>query len=261
MIVRGYGIDTELDRASLILGWHTFFYAIDQAFLKVALAAFYMRVLQKGSWQFKVVIVTTTIFVLFTIAFSFILLFQCGNPDNVLSTNCLPENPLTVLIYMQASLNALQDWILTLLPVTVIFNTQMSKKIKISVISIMMLGIGASIISIVRIPYLGMSSVSGVQSYIDITILVILSFWENAIGQIAISMAALRPLMQRITKGTGFSATEYTGDKTNTRRTGNPMTMQSQIAVKQTYEVQTDENFDEVELINRSAPKDGESPA
>ncbi|KAF2149046.1 hypothetical protein K461DRAFT_56731 [Myriangium duriaei CBS 260.36] len=252
IIVRGEGLVNNFNQASAWLTWHTFFYAVDQAFLKAALAAFYLRVLRKNSWQRKVVIGATAIFFAYTMILAFVFLFQCGNPLNVESEDCLPSEPLLITSYLQAALNASMDWLLTLLPITVVFGTEMTQRTKISVCAIMLLGVAASVISIVRIFSLHTSDVDGLDSYITLTKLMILSYWENAIGQIAIAMAALRPLLRLVVGKAGYSSN---GESKTTggisKVTAAMKTQQSQIAVKTTYEVQTNGSFEEMELITR----------
>ncbi|GAM91555.1 hypothetical protein ANO11243_096070 [Dothideomycetidae sp. 11243] len=204
--VRGDGIETSYDKITLITEWHTFFYTLNQALLKAALGAFYLRVLQER-WQRNAVIITTSIFVVYTVTVGFLLLFQCGNPEDVESTNCLPNEPLLITVYVQAGLSVAMDWFLTLLPSTVFFQTQLSARSKASVGLLMMLGGIASTFSIARIPFINTSDGDGDEGYIILTRLLLLSYWENCVAQIGIAAVALRPLF-RMLLGTANSGSE-----------------------------------------------------
>ncbi|GAM90400.1 hypothetical protein ANO11243_084430 [Dothideomycetidae sp. 11243] len=251
--ITGTGILTNLNTATLILEWHTFFYSVDQSFLKAALAAFYLRVLSSKSWQRTVVLVSTSIFIAYTMILAFVFLFQCGNPNDLASTACLNGNNLTITSYVQAGLNAFMDWLLTLLPITVIFKTQMSARTKTSVVLIMLVGAAASAISIVRIFSLNAGdSDDTAEGYATIARLIVMSYWENCIGQIAISLAALRPLIRRVFKGTKGSSYGPSAPTGATR----PVTtnkMGTGIAVEHTYTVQDNaySETEELELIDR----------
>ncbi|KAF2148154.1 hypothetical protein K461DRAFT_298239 [Myriangium duriaei CBS 260.36] len=200
--VEGDGIITSYDKITLITEWHTFVYAVHQGLLKVALGSFYLRVLQEP-WQRRLVIVSTTIFFAYNIGIGLVLLFQCGNPEDVESTNCLPNHPLVVLIYIQAGFNVAMDWFLTLLPISIFLKIQMSTSARMSIGLLMGLGVMASAFSIARIPFLFTSDGDGYEGYAILTRLMILSYYENCLAQIGIAAVALRPLFRKMRNALG----------------------------------------------------------
>ncbi|KAF4556680.1 Hypothetical protein D9617_1g085590 [Elsinoe fawcettii] len=185
-----------------ILEFQGWIYAIDQVLIKGALAAFFLKVLPKNSWQRKVIWISFTLFGIFTTVFGFLNLFQCGDPldlENPTPT-CLSLTALQRLSYTSAACNTLMDWLLTLMPITVIFRAQMSRRTKISVILLMLLGALASIISIVRIPYIDLGVIGTYDTFTKVTPFIMLALWENCVGIMAVSLAALRPLVRKVFK-------------------------------------------------------------
>ncbi|GAB7355589.1 hypothetical protein MBLNU459_g6057t1 [Dothideomycetes sp. NU459] len=238
------GLVDNFDRVMLLAEWHSFFYSVDQSFLKAALATFYLRILPKNSWQRTVVLWSTAAYVAYTMSLAFVFLFQCGDPMDMESTACLNGDDLAITNYVQAGLNAFMDWLLTLLPMTIIWKTQMSTRVKWSVVAIMALGASASAISVVRIFSISLGNAVGAAAYALVTRLFIMSFWENCIGQIAISLAALRPLLRVVFKENSLYTNGRTADTMPTKpHTG--------IAIERTYEVQDNVSTEELELINR----------
>ncbi|KAF4554912.1 Hypothetical protein D9617_3g019810 [Elsinoe fawcettii] len=255
-MVKAHGLESVLNDATLILVFRSFFYSVDMALVKLALAAFYFKVLPRDTWQRHVVVVSTVLFTLYTITLGFVFLFQCGDPMDIESTNCLPAAPLLATSWTQASLNAIMDWLLTLLPITIIFKAQMSKRTKISVVALLGLGVLASIISVARMPLLHTSNVTGLETYVRVTTLLVVSNWENCIGLMAISLAALRPLLRRLTKGSSYGTAQYaTGPNTkhaSMKHYNKSKTQKSQIEVQTTFQVQAESSQEEIELMRRS---------
>ncbi|KAG8626464.1 hypothetical protein KVT40_005409 [Elsinoe batatas] len=254
-LVKANGLEPVIDQATLILVFRSFFYSVDMTMVKLALAAFYFKVLPRDTWQRHVVVIATGLFTLYTITLGFVFLFQCGNPMDIESTNCLPDAPLLATSWTQASLNAFMDWLLTLLPVTIIFKAQMSKRTKISVIALLGLGVLASVISVARMPLLHTGDVTGLDTYVRVTTLLVVSNWENCIGLMAISLAALRPLLRKITKGSTYATAQYpTGNTKHSsmKQYNKSRTQKSQIEVQTTFQVQAESSQEEIELMRRS---------
>ncbi|KAF2218973.1 hypothetical protein BDZ85DRAFT_322737 [Elsinoe ampelina] len=223
-----------------ILEFQGWIYALDQGLIKGALAAFFLKVLPKNSWQRKVIWISFILFGLFTTIFGFLNLFQCGDPldlENPTPT-CLSLTALQRLSYTSAAWNTLMDWLLTLMPITVIYRAQMSSRTKWSVILLMMLGAFASVISIVRIPYIDLGVIGTYDTFTKVTPFVMLALWENCVGIMAVSLAALRPLVRKVFRD------EYGSDATLKGRTdtiggagGRGLSKKDGITVATSYEV------------------------
>ncbi|KAK6070879.1 hypothetical protein SCUP234_09968 [Seiridium cupressi] len=73
--------------------------------------------------------------------------------DPVDLTHCNNKWLGTIPTYIAAFLNVLVDWILAIVPATVLWNLKMEKKLKITTYIVLAIGSIASVASIVRIPY------------------------------------------------------------------------------------------------------------
>lgn len=169
--------------------------------VKAALAAFFMKILPRNCWQRLTLIVSFWVFAAFTLVYAFVTLFQCGSPTESLSDPnawCMDVKDLTDVAYASAAFNMGMDWLMTLMPVTAIWNANMSRKLKTSVIFVMSLGALGSIISLVRIPFIGLALFDGsLEGFRKVTPFLFLALWENCMGIMAVSLAALRPLFKK----------------------------------------------------------------
>ncbi|PSK38008.1 hypothetical protein B9Z65_1199 [Elsinoe australis] len=244
--IKKNGLENEVLPSFKILEFQGWMYAIDQVLIKAALAAFFLKVLPKSSWQRMVIIVSFSLFAGFTTVFGFLNLFQCGDPldlENPTPT-CLSLTALQRLSYTSAAFNTLMDWLLTLMPITVIYKAQMSKRTKLSVIFLMMLGAFASIISIVRIPYIDLGLIGGTNdTWVKVTPFIMLALWENCVGIMAVSLAALRPLVRKVFKDTEYGSDVNLRGRTDGNTYGGCATPAHKdgITVATAYEVEEDE--------------------
>ncbi|KAF2728582.1 hypothetical protein EJ04DRAFT_395717, partial [Polyplosphaeria fusca] len=106
---------------------------------------------RRDVWALYAVIIVLFI----TSALSFILLFaQCNPPSHLwqpfLPAECFPDSVLDVVTYIAGSWSALTDLILAAYPVKLLWNLQMKKSRKISIMMIMGLGFFAMIAAIIK---------------------------------------------------------------------------------------------------------------
>jgi hypothetical protein len=148
------------------------FYILTTTFLKISLGLFFLRVLTK-KWQrllFKVILTIGGVYGLF---YLFIVLFQCGDPahiaDNVFAgskNRCLPEMIRLTCGYIYGVINVLSDWTFVLIPITVLMDSDLDRRSKMSVSMVMALGALGSVSAIMRLVYLdglGMSTMSALN--------------------------------------------------------------------------------------------------
>lgn len=172
-------------------------YLVQGVCLKFALATFFLRFVCI-KWQRHTIIAAVIIYAIYTLAFMLVTIFECGPPLNLSKgdhSNCLPWSTLGTLTYISASLNAIVDWMLTLTPVLVIIDLQIPSREKVSVCILILLGTLGSIVSVARIPLVATLKYS-IDRYNAHNVLAIsfMSIAECALGTIAISLAAIRPL-------------------------------------------------------------------
>jgi hypothetical protein len=91
----------------------------------------------------------------------FVTLFQCGNPtqlaDSLLSPaspHCLPSAFLLTTGYLYGVINILADWTFVLIPISVLVDSDLDRRSKISVSIVMGLGAVGSVSSVLRMVYL-----------------------------------------------------------------------------------------------------------
>ncbi|KAF2148600.1 hypothetical protein K461DRAFT_298000 [Myriangium duriaei CBS 260.36] len=184
---------SALDIASMLL------YIMNQVFLKLSIALFFLRIPQRR-WQIWTIRVSVTIFTIYSTGFFFLALFKCGSPDkfNFIYGHCLSWDILGWVIYTSAILNAIVDWILITTPILVIWGSMMSRQSKVQVCAILMLGIAGSLLSVARIPFIKHLRIIHSPEYFgQLVPITMLSGAETAVGIGAISLAALRPLLKR----------------------------------------------------------------
>ncbi|PSK59442.1 hypothetical protein B9Z65_3766 [Elsinoe australis] len=195
------GLENNAIFATAIIEFQGWLYHIGQTMIKAAFAAFILHVLPVDGWQRPALWTTFALFAAYNLAYGFISLYQCGDPLTSLEDPdpvCLSLDALGICTYVSCVLNMVTDWMFTLLPTTVIVRTTMARRTKFSVVGIMMLGGFASILSIIRIPLVAHSVFSGWAGFSNVTAFIMVSFWENVVGVMAVALAACRPLMRQI---------------------------------------------------------------
>lgn len=146
------------------------------------------------------ILVTVTIFIIYTIALFFVTVFECGDPTSpdLATATCLDwDTILGPINYVGAILNAVFDWIFALAPILVIRTLRMSKNSKTSVVALILLAVSGSIVSILRIPYVdGLNPSASYYSKSSDRIAYI-SIAEGSLGIVAVSLATLKPMLRQ----------------------------------------------------------------
>lgn len=176
-----------------------------------------------AKWQRYIIIIGTSIFSFFTLAFFLIAVFQCGPPSQFLLNNakgkCLPWSVTGPLNYIHGVLNAMTDWIFVSLPMIVIRNANMNRKGKASVIGVLAIGVLGSVASIVRLYYIkdihpGASSAT--EFFSKAATIAIVSIIEIGLGVTAACLATLRPLFKSLLEYSHSDFTKETGKDKST---------------------------------------------
>ncbi|KAF2156493.1 hypothetical protein K461DRAFT_265871 [Myriangium duriaei CBS 260.36] len=199
VIVKKYGVVAHLlemtahDFASMLL------YLVNQALLKVSMALFFLRIPQR-KWQIWVIRISMAVYCTYSFAFFFVVLFECGSPTgfNFIYGTCFAWNIMGPLNYIAAVLNAIVDWVFIITPLFVVWHTMMSRRSRIQICLLIAFGAMGSIVSIARIPLIkDLRIFHSLKYFGKIVPISLLSLVETGVGLIAISLAALRPLMKR----------------------------------------------------------------
>ncbi|KAI4736781.1 hypothetical protein E4T50_12731 [Aureobasidium sp. EXF-12298] len=173
-------------------------YILTTIIFKLSLAIFFLRVVNQR-WQRQVIIGSVTLYTLFGTAWLFVAIFQCGSPadygKNEALGKCLPfRTVLRPLNYTHGVLNAVTDWIFAIIPIFVVRAAQMHRQQKITVCTILGLGVLGSICSLVRLAYVDVIGVALQDLLISAPNYGIVSIVELGLGITAACLATLRPL-------------------------------------------------------------------
>lgn len=194
-------------------------HAATMIILKISLGIFYLRIVV-SRWQKVTVYATVGVATLFGLFYFFAVLFSCGLPAkflvNALQDKCwgTPESRFATNL-TAGTINALSDFILATLPITLIRKACMPLPAKLSAGVILLLGCVGSAVSVVRLAYVrGMSyNMDFFQVGVNITLWSII---EAGLCITAASLATLRPLFRCCIDTTRRSMTadsEWGGDK------------------------------------------------
>ncbi|KAL2067592.1 hypothetical protein VTL71DRAFT_2017 [Oculimacula yallundae] len=162
--------------------------------IKISILAFYLRIFQLQT-PFRIAVYATIIFVAIgTSAISFLTIFQCQPVasfwDTDLNGKCLDINALA---YANSGLSIVQDFLIIILPIRVVWQLNLDRKKKWSVAFMFALGGFGCIVSIVRLQSLLVFGASIDPSW-DYVAVVIWTVLELAVAIICSCLPALRTL-------------------------------------------------------------------
>ncbi|KAL2831464.1 hypothetical protein BDW59DRAFT_157891 [Aspergillus cavernicola] len=110
---------------------------------------------------------------------------------------CQPPHVLTDVYYATTAVNIVTDWVTALMPIPLLWNVQLERGSKISVVALMSLGILASLSACVRLKYT-INLTNQTDFLFAVANVVIWGFAENGIGVIVGNVATLRPLLRKL---------------------------------------------------------------
>lgn len=129
------------------------FFLLVSVTLKFSLSIFFRRFLIE-SWQRKIVWHSTVIYGAVSTIATVIVIFQCGLPVNLASKQigqkCFPRTAFKALLYVHGSFATLTDWIFAILPISIIYKSQMRTAEKVSASALLSLAVCGSIVAILR---------------------------------------------------------------------------------------------------------------
>jgi hypothetical protein len=183
-----------------------------------------------AKWQRYAIIIATSIFSIFTLAFFFVAVFQCGPPKDFLLNNakgkCLTWRVTGPLNYVHGTLNALTDWIFVSLPIFVIRSANMNRKAKASVMGVLAIGVLGSVASVVRLYYIKdihPGAATATEFFSKASTIAITSIIEIGLGVTAACLATLRPLFKSLMDHTRTNYSKNSSkDKSSNPESGLP---------------------------------------
>lgn len=166
--------------------------------MKLSLAAFFLRIVVEN-WQRRTIYIAVAVYTILGTVFLLLSIFHCGNPVHVFRNyaagKCIRFSIYAAFAYIQGSLNAITDWLFAFLVFFVVQKSMMPMRAKVSVYSVLAIGVLASTASCVRLAYvLGLAlNPAFLKHSIQIAIWSII---EPGLGIIAASLMTLRPIFQ-----------------------------------------------------------------
>lgn len=193
--------------------WYCYLsYAWSMMFSKASIAVFIMRITPNRSHRL-VIYTALGVSIFCGLVFFFVALFQC-TPVSYFWTragegSCLSIDVIIDVVYAYSALSIITDFTFTLLPVYLVWNLQMDKRVKFALIPILSMGCVASCAVAVRMAYLeNFHSNDFLYSTTDIAIW---SQIEMGLAITAGSLATLKPLMKMTMRKLGFTGTGDSG--------------------------------------------------
>lgn len=183
-------------------------YVLTTILFKISLAIFFLRIVV-AQWQRRLIVISTAIFTAYSFAYMFITTFRCGLPRDILLNTargkCIPTSAVSPLLYVSGISNALMDIMFAFLPTTILWNSQMPIKTKISCCILLSMGGLSCVASIIRIAFL--NGVSDQAHYFENAInTALVSIVEPGLAITAASLGTLRPLFQALAERTSPSS-------------------------------------------------------
>ncbi|KIW04482.1 uncharacterized protein PV09_04241 [Verruconis gallopava] len=191
-------------------------YVATMLVLKISIAIFYLRVMVK-SWQRRVICGTLGLVTIFSIAYFFFAILQCGptvDPikfmNRKLGGQCVSDAKILGASYAQGAITSVTDIIYAAMPVTLLRRSNMRARDKVTVMFILTLAAFGGIASMIRMNYISRLATATISWFTEANMIAIWSTIEPGLGIIAASLATLRPLVRQIW-GTSYRVSTLNG--------------------------------------------------
>ncbi|KAF2147937.1 hypothetical protein K461DRAFT_324937 [Myriangium duriaei CBS 260.36] len=175
-----------------------------EVLVRAAYAVFYLRVVPAEldlKLHRRMILITFWLYAVYQGTNSFITLFQCGNPANLARQDavCLSQSVRGILFDVSYAIDALVDWIMTIVPVYIVYKSVMNTRTKMSIYFILSLGCVAGILALAVIPVSKLGGVSVVNPLnLSVPIIAdILATCETLVAILCLTLAALKPVVRQ----------------------------------------------------------------
>ncbi|GLI80731.1 hypothetical protein PoHVEF18_009088 [Penicillium ochrochloron] len=183
--------------------------------IKLSISWMLIRVAEGRKAYVYVQYVVITMFVLMNIIALVFILVNCIPVQAAWDTeilehggHCQPSYVLANVYYACTAVNIFTDWVTAFLPVPLLWNVQINRNTKISIMGLMGLGIFASLSACIRLKYT-VALTSQTDYLFEVANVVIWGFAENGIGMMVGNIATLRPLFRILRDGKTSSYNNY----------------------------------------------------
>lgn len=199
------------------------FYTTSTSILKIAVGLFFLRItkIPIHVWIVRIIMIVSA---MVGTGYTFLVMFQCKpisfwwNLDPNAKGKCLSPLMVTNLTYSVSALNSFADWTFGILPIFIVKDLQMKRRVKVVVASIIALAAIGSTATLIRLPYT--ASLNGYKGELlyRTTDFAIWTTVEVGIGITAGCIATLRPLaktklFQRLSLGSTHNPFSKSGPR------------------------------------------------
>ncbi|KAH8589243.1 hypothetical protein B0O99DRAFT_655550 [Bisporella sp. PMI_857] len=194
------GVGTMMEGGKVVLFWQLF-YVTSSTFIKASICATLIRVAVQRKYKYilwgLIALTTVANLVAFSAALARCKPIAAGwNPS---LGKCLDQSIIITLTYVVSAVNIFTDWSVAIIPIFILWNVQMRRKLKIITGAILAVGILASAATIIRMPYSNAYSAKVNQLH-DIGNIILWTVVECGLGIIAGSLPMLRTLFKSLAK-------------------------------------------------------------
>ncbi|KAJ4393443.1 hypothetical protein N0V93_002653 [Gnomoniopsis smithogilvyi] len=203
--------------------------------VKVIVGLFLVRICSASHQKWQRIAIWTMLGIvgLFYGAYFFIAIFACQpveftwtrySPDPPSYGKCNASVAATAITYIATIMNVVADWMLAILPATVVWQAQLDKKTKISISIILAMGSIASVATVIRVIYAKELLYQDEYLY-NFYDMAVWSTVECGMALTASSLATLKPLFRKMTiiftttrQSSFVHSAEYSSRKPDTRK-------------------------------------------
>ncbi|KAI9886879.1 MAG: hypothetical protein M1823_001315 [Watsoniomyces obsoletus] len=193
-------------------------YIIDITLVKGSILLFYRRLFDTRQFKRTSAIVAGIILAYCT-AFVLVSIFQCTPIphmwDKSIEGHCI-NTPIFLLL--GAVFNIVSDIVIVLLPLPIVWNLQVTRRQKIALTSVFLLGGFVCVASIVRVPYLWMLTTSGDPTWYSVNA-AIWTMVEVDLGIVCACLPVMRPLFVGLVSDTRRRTIKLTRSTIRSSRT------------------------------------------
>ncbi|KAH8156190.1 hypothetical protein CIB48_g12057 [Xylaria polymorpha] len=206
-------------------------YVVAAYLCKVSVALVLLRIsgTDRKSLIRKVLIASIVVVSIFSVATFLALALQCRPVTlnwGIGKGECVAPHVITDIAYAFSAADIASNWLYATLPIVMLWNVQLSLRVKISVILLLGFSFTSSIATLVRLKYVvDLGSLGSADPGLPLRLLdsIIWSHLEIALAIFAASLAALRPLLKYIS-GRSNSTSKSNGWSDNQSRSRGRMT-------------------------------------
>ncbi|KAK4119673.1 hypothetical protein N657DRAFT_626517 [Parathielavia appendiculata] len=199
------------------------FYCVNIIPVKMSISLALIRIAENRKVYVQIQYAVIALFTTMNLIAGFYIIFHC-NPVSAAwdpsalenGGKCNPSHYLADIYYATTAVNIFTDWVTAFMPIPLLWNVQLNRNTKVSVVCLLGLGFFASISACVRLKYT--VNLTAQENYLyALADIVIWGYGENGLGLIVGCVMTLRPLLRNILKLGGDTSNKQSHGTSNAR--------------------------------------------